>query len=153
MRTLKYYVPKLLTALFFFAIVSSCKAQSTPQQALLALSKRNHTLAIVDPATLKVLARIPVGEDPHEVIASADGKTAYVSIYGGGSLHTLNVIDLVAQKPLTDIDTRPLWGPHGLTVADGKVWFTAEGSKAIGRYDPSTSNLIGAWEQGKTERT
>src|SRR5258708_38833255 len=76
-----------------------CKAQSTPRQSLLALSKTDHTLAIVDPATLKVTARIPVGSDPHEVIASSDGKTAYVTIYGGGSLHELNMIDLVAQKP------------------------------------------------------
>jgi hypothetical protein len=88
-----------------------------------------------------VIARVPVGSDPHEVIATADGKTAYVTIYGGGSLHELNVIDLVAQKALPTIDTRPLFGPHGLTFADGKVWFTAEGSKAFGHYDPATGQL------------
>ncbi len=32
-------------------------AQDTPPNALLALSKKGHTLAIVDPATLKVLAQ------------------------------------------------------------------------------------------------
>lgn len=119
----------------------SLQAQSTPRKALLALSKADHVLAIIDPASLKVLARVPVGSDPHEVIASADGKTAWVTIYGGGSLHELNVIDLVAQKALPTIDTRPLYGPHGLTFADGKVWFTAEGSKAFGHYDPATSQL------------
>src|SRR4051812_26275098 len=125
---------------------AACNAQSTPRQSLLALSKTDHTLAIVDPATLKVLARIPVGSDPHEVIASSDGKTAYVTIYGGGSLHEINVIDLMAQKPLTNIDTRPLFGPHGLTFVNGKAWFTAEGSKAIGRYDPATGKLD--WSMG-----
>jgi YVTN family beta-propeller protein len=119
----------------------SLRAQSTPPKALLALSKSDHVLAIIDPVSLKVLARIPVGSDPHEVIASADGKTAWVTIYGGGSLHELNVIDLVGQKALPTIDTRPLYGPHGLTFADGKVWFTAEGSKAFGHYDPATSQL------------
>src|SRR5271157_2249887 len=64
-------------------------AQATPPAALLALSKHDHTLAIVDPATLKVVARIPVGDDPHEVVASADGRTAWVSNYGFGSFHTL----------------------------------------------------------------
>ncbi len=98
-------------------------------------------MAIVDPITLKVLARVPVGVDPHEVIASSDGKTAYVSIYGGGSLHTLNVIGLVAKKPLFNIDTRPLFGRHGLTFVNGMVWFTAEGSKAVGRYDPAAHKL------------
>ena len=42
---------------------------------------------------------VPVGDDPHEVIASADGRTAYISNYGCGAFHTLTVIDLVAQKP------------------------------------------------------
>ena len=126
--------------------VTECKAQSTPSRSLLALSKADHVLAIIDPVSLKVIARVPVGSDPHEVIASSDGKTAYVSIYGGGSLHELNVIDLVAQKPLTNIDTRPLNGPHGLTFAAGKVWFSAEGAKAVGRYDPATGKMD--WSMG-----
>jgi YVTN family beta-propeller protein len=123
-----------------------CAAQSTPQHALLALSKTDHTLAIVDPTTLKVIVRLPVGQDPHEVVASSDGKTAYVSIYGGGRFHELSVIDLVAQKALPSIDTRPLIGPHGLVFVGGKVWFTAEGSKAVGSYDPTSAKLD--WSMG-----
>jgi DNA-binding beta-propeller fold protein YncE len=130
----------------FINTATECNAQSTPKRSLLALSKANHTLAIVDPAILKVIARIPVGEDPHEVIASADGRTAYVCIYGGGSFHEINVIDLVAQKPLLNIDTRPLFGPHDITFVNGKAWFTAEGSKAVGRYDPVTGKLD--WSMG-----
>ena len=122
------------------------KAQNAQRGFLLALSKANHTLAIVDPATLTVVARMPVGEDPHEVIASADGKTAYVTIYGGGSLHEINVIDLVAKRPLQNIDTRPLYGPHGITFMNGKVWFSAEGSKAVGRYDPASGKVD--WSMG-----
>ena len=116
-------------------------AQNAPKETLLALSKRDHTLAIVDPGSLKVLSKVPVGNDPHEVIASADGKTAYVSNYGGGAYNTLAVIDLVAQKPLPQIDLGPLRGPHGLTFVGGKVWFTAEAAKAIGNYDPATAKV------------
>jgi len=116
-------------------------AQSTSPQALLALSKRDHTLAIVDPASLKVIAKAPVGPDPHEVVASSDGKTAYVSIYGGGRFHSLSVIDLVAQKSLPDIDTGALNGPHGLVFTGGKVWLTAEAAKAVARYDPVTARF------------
>jgi YVTN family beta-propeller protein len=98
-------------------------------------------LAIVDPATLKVIASAAVGQDPHEVIASSDGKTAYVSIYGGGAYHILSVVDLIAQKPLPDIDLGALNGPHGLAFVGGKLWFTAEGAKAIGRYDPASGKI------------
>src|SRR6202166_1497745 len=72
--------------------------QSTPSRSLLALSKRNHTLAIVDPNTLQVIARAPVGPDPHEVIASSDGKTAYVSIYGGGRHPALFLFGLLSLE-------------------------------------------------------
>ncbi len=150
MKKLKQYQLRLiaisLVVMTSFYLATSCSAQSTPHGSLLALSKNNHTLAIVDPSTFKVMAKVPVGEDPHEVIASSDGKTAYVSIYGGGSLHTINVIDLVAQKRLPDIDTKPLFGPHGLVFVNNKLWFTAEGSKAIGRYDPSTNKI--EWSMG-----
>ncbi len=120
---------------------SMANAQPTPKSALLVLSKRDRTLAIVDPATLKVVARVPVLEDPHEVIASSDGKTAYVSDYGGGRYHTLSVVDLSAQTPLPPIDLGPLNGPHGLTFVAGETWFTAEGAKVIGRYDPASKKV------------
>src|SRR5439155_11438799 len=143
MKNLKSHFFRLMAVHAF--VLTECNAQSS-HGSLLALSKTDHTLAIVDPVSLNVITRIPVGSDPHEVIASSDGKMAYVTIYGGGSLHELNIIDLVAQKPLTNFDTRPLFGPHGLTFVSGKAWFTAEGSKCIGRYDPATGKLD--WSMG-----
>jgi len=116
-------------------------AQPTSRSALLALSKQDHTLSIIDPGTLRVLAAVPVGDDPHEVIASADGRTAYVSNYGFGAFHTLSVVDLVGQKRLDSIDLGALRGPHGLDFELGKVWFTAEVAKAIGSYDPETGKI------------
>jgi YVTN family beta-propeller protein len=115
--------------------------ESTPREALLVLSKGDHTLAIVDPTTGKVVAKAPSGEDPHEVVASDDGKFAYISNYGGGAFNTITVIDLVDQKVAKTIHLGALWGPHGLDYAGGKVWFTAEAAKAIGSYDPAESSI------------
>lgn len=129
----------LLVFLLFAAAFLA--AQTAPKATLLALSKRDHTLAIIDPGNLKVLGRVPVGNDPHEVIASSDGKTAYVSNYGGGAFNTLAVIDVVNQKALPEIDLGPLRGPHGLVFVGGKVWFTAEAAKAFGSYDPASGNV------------
>lgn len=130
------------TLLIWIAFMqTSVTAQSADKGTLLALSKHDHTLALVDPATLGVLAKLPVGEDPHEVVASADGNTAYVSIYGDGRFHTLSVLDLVARKALPEIDTGALSGPHGLFWRDDKLWFTAEGAKVVARYDPATGKI------------
>jgi len=116
-------------------------AADTPQTMLLALAKTDQTLSIVDPVTLSVIAKIPSGPDPHEVIASTDGKVAYISNYGGGSFNTITPVDLVQQKALPVIDLGALRGPHGLAFVAGKLWFTAEGAKVVGSYDPATKTI------------
>ena len=98
-----------------------------------------------------MIARMPSGPDPHEVAASADGRFAYISNYGGGAYNTLTVVDLVEQKTLTPVDLGPMRGPHGLMFVGGKVWFTAEAAKAIGSYDPQTKKidwLMGTGQNG-----
>ena len=74
-----------------------------PSAVLLVLSKADQTLSVVDPATLKVLGRMPSGPDPHEVAVSADGRFAYVSNYGGGGgYNTLTMADLYARQGLIE---------------------------------------------------
>lgn len=118
-------------------------AAQTPSPAFLVLEKEKRTLAIIDPSTLKIVARVPAGDDPHEVAVSVDGKTAYITNYGAFAtpLHTISVIDLSAQKPLPPIDLGALRAPHGIQTVDDKVYFTAEGSKVIGRYDPAIGKV------------
>jgi YVTN family beta-propeller protein len=108
---------------------------------LLVISKQAHTLAVVDSVSLKVMGTAPVGEDPHEVIASTDGRTAYVSNYGFGAFYTLTMIDLKTIRPKGVVDLGALRGPHGLVFVGGKPWFTAEAAKAVGRYDPASGKV------------
>ncbi len=119
---------------------------ATPSPALLVLSKAEGALAIVDPATLKVVAKVPTGAVPHEVAASPDGKWAVVTNYGAErSGTTLSTIDLKAQKETHRVDILPLRSPHGiLATQDGKFVFTAEGSNAIATYDP-VKNEVAGW--------
>ena len=128
----------LLTAV---AILASFALAQTP--SLLVLSKTDHTVSIVDPASLQVVARLPSGPDPHEIIASDDGKLAYISNYGGldSTLNTISVVDLVARKALPPIDLGAIRSTHGLAFAGGKLYFTAETNKIIGRYDPATQRV------------
>ena len=125
-------LPFLLTATGF--------AADLPSPTLLVLNKTEATLTIVDPNTGKVTGRIPTGQGPHEVVV--DGRTAFVTNYGSGQApgNSLSVIDLLAQKERR-FDVAPLVRPHGIAVAAGKVWFTAEGSKLIARFDPQANKL------------
>src|SRR5215831_8753037 len=121
-----------------------------PAQTLLVLNKEG-TLAIVDPNARKVLGTVRTGDQPHEV--ETDGKLAYVSNYGGGTTpgKTLSVIDIGERKELHRVDLTPLGRPHGLWVAGGKCYFTAEASKIIGRYDPDTNRVD--WMLGTGQNT
>src|SRR5437899_12885743 len=65
-------IPTLIVAIVLGTAIEA-PAQSTPPRSLLALSKRDHTLAIVNPDNLQVIAQAPVGPDPQDVNASSDG--------------------------------------------------------------------------------
>jgi YVTN family beta-propeller protein len=137
---------KSISALFLLALIFLANpapaASQTLSPALLVLNKEDATLSIIDPGTLKTVAQIPVGEGPHEIAASDDGKFAFVANYGArapGS--TISVIDLAAQKELRRVDLGALRRPHGIAFADGKVWFTAEDNKLIARYDPASNQI------------
>jgi YVTN family beta-propeller protein len=124
-------------------LMASLAGAQTPSPALLVLEKSDNTLAIVDPTSFEILARVPAGQDPHEIVASPDGKLAYISNYGGSdsTLDTISVVDLVAHKALPAIHLGALHSAHGLAFAGGKLYFTAETNKAIGRYDPATQSV------------
>jgi YVTN family beta-propeller protein len=111
---------------------------------LLVINKGDNTLAIIDAATLNILGTAPSGPDPHEVVASADGRLAYITNYNasnGGFASSLSVVDLVARTALPPIDLGALTRPHGITLADGKIYFSAEGAKVVARYDPATRRV------------
>ncbi|HEX8127485.1 MAG TPA: hypothetical protein VF527_00050 [Pyrinomonadaceae bacterium] len=121
------------------------------EAVLLVLNKADNTLAIVDPSALKVVARVPVGEGPHEVVASADGRTAYVGNYGTQAVigSSLSVIDIAARRETKRIDLGALRRPHGIVEAGGKIYFTAEANRAVARYDPATDKVD--WLMGTGE--
>lgn len=127
----------LLTVTVSFAVAQ------VPSPVLLVLEKSDKSMAIVDPSTLKVIGRVPAGEDPHEIVASEDGKYAYITNYGAfqNPQHTLSIADLSTLKALPAVDLGALRAPHGIELVNGRVYFTAEGSKVIGRYDPATRHV------------
>jgi YVTN family beta-propeller protein len=140
------------TSFLLIAAVFALAAAETPSPALLVLNKEG-SLAIIDPATKQIAATVRVGESPHEAAASSDGKLAFVSNYGGGTNpgHTLSVIDLATQKEIHRVELGVLRQPHGLAFADGKLYFTAEVNKIIGRYDPATNQVD--WLLGTGQNT
>jgi YVTN family beta-propeller protein len=86
--------------------------------ALLVLEKGTRSLAIVDPDRLEIVARVAAGDDPHEVVASEDGRFAYITILErakGGDVSGWTMTHVPVGK-----------GPEGFDVSpDGKELWAA----------------------------
>lgn len=155
--------------LFALPLIVGCLAMSNagsppPTAAhgvLLVANKAEHTLGIIDPEAGKQVATVPEGGvTGHEVIASPDGRFAYVPIYGdsgvgkpGSDGSNLIVVDIAARKIVGNVDFghgvrphSPLFGPK-----DGLLYVTTELEKSISVIDPKTMKIVGAVPTGRPE--
>ena len=141
---MRYLRSLLLSTILFLLVFTNitCAQTDTGGPLVLVLNKAGASLTILDATTMEVKGTVGVGESPHEVVTSADGKTAFVANYGAqtpGS--TLSVIDLAGMKEIRRVDLSPLLRPHGIQEIGGKIYFTAETNRAIARYDPGTNKV------------
>jgi YVTN family beta-propeller protein len=121
-------------ALLPILLLLACTATA---DTLLVVNKRDATLALVDPATMKVTGKIATGEEPHEVAVSEDGKIAVVCNYGTGAKPgtSLTVVDIAAKRELRRFALPGLSRPHGIQAVGSRFYITFEGSRAVARYD------------------
>lgn len=131
-------MPVKIFTVALISLVLGCGArgQSAATGSLLVLNKADNTLAVINPATLRMVATVPTGEGPHEMTVSADGKLAFVANYGAKTHgHSISVIDIAARKEIRRVELGPLLRPHGIEEKDGKVYFISELTRTVGRYD------------------
>lgn len=142
---------KTLASFLGVLLLASMVAHAQNTARLLVLNKEDATLAIVDPSSGKVLATVPTGQGPHELVVSTDGKYAFASNYGTGPEpgSTISMIDIAAGKELRRIDVSPLRRPHGLAFQNGKLYFSAEANRKIARYDPAANKVDWEFETGQ----
>ena len=153
---------RISRALGLAIMLAGAAAVATAQQGkLLVAQKGEQNLAIVDPAAGKVVGAVPEGGNTgHEVVASPDGKLAYVPIYGNSGVgqpgtdgSNMVVIDIAAQKVVGNLDFghgvrphMPLFGPK-----DGMLYVTTELDKTISIIDPRTLKIVGTIPTGQPE--
>lgn len=101
-------------------------------------------IAYVNLASGQVVARVPVGREPHELAVSSDGKYAVATNTGANSDpgNTLSLIDVVKRKEIRRVNLGPMYKPHGVVYRDGRFYFTAEDSRVVGAYDPVTDHVV-----------
>lgn len=138
-----FTLSSLVVLLYCFGSNTSAQKEVAAQSLLLVLNKAENTLSIIDSGSLKELAKVPTGEGPHEVVASGDGKLAFVANYGTQQVvgSSISIIDLATKKEIKKIDLGALRRPHGIVEIGGKVYFSCEVNRAIARYDIKTDKI------------
>ncbi len=124
--------------------------QQEPQGVLIVANKSGDNVHFVDRATGEVLAELPAGEQPHEVVVSTDGATAVVANYGtrDNPGNTLSVYDVGEARLVTTIDLGEHYFPHGMQWMPQRPWImlTAEGSGKLLIVDILNHQVVQAFE-------
>ena len=145
--------------------MSASDSQSSSAGALtgylLTANKGAQSLGIIDTEAGKQLAEVPEGGiTGHEVIASPDGRLAYVPIYGNSGVgkagtdgHNMVVIDIASQKVVGDVDFGHGVRPHCpvFNHKTGMLYVTTEIDKTISVIDPKTLKIIETVPTGQEE--
>jgi YVTN family beta-propeller protein len=131
-------------------------------QSLLVANQGNATLSVIDAASGKqvVVEEKTPGVHGHEVIASADGKTAFLPIYGSTGVgkpgidgHEMLVIDVPTHAIVGRVDFGHGVRPHQ-PVLDAKrhlLYVTTELDNAVTVIDTRTQKIVGKVPTGAAE--
>ena len=116
---------------------------------LIVTAKTAHKVHFLDAETLTLSKTIDMPGSTHELALSADGRTAYGSVYGDGIFikrvnpdRRIVVIDLPSQSLTRVIDLGATYAPHGVMMDQaGAVWCSGELGNAVLVIDPATDKV------------
>jgi DNA-binding beta-propeller fold protein YncE len=128
---------------------------------LLVDNKGDCTMSIIDPVSNKQIAAIQEdGVTGHEVVASPDGRRAFVPIYGNSGVgkpgtdgQLIRVMDLEKQAIVGTIDFGRGVRPHCARMGprNGLLYVTTELDQCITIIDPGTLKILGTVPTGQPE--
>jgi DNA-binding beta-propeller fold protein YncE len=116
---------------------------------LIVTAKTAHKVHFLDAATLTMTGTLDMPGSTHELALSADGRTAYGTVYGDGIFikrvnpdRRIVVIDLPSKSLARVIDLGAVYAPHGVMMDEtGTLWSSAELGNAVLAIDPATDRV------------
>ena len=159
--TMRYSLIILIVTISLMSNSFDTRAATASRGALLVANKGDHTLGIVDPEAAQQIATVPEeGITGHEVVASSDGRIAFVPIYGNSGVgkpgtdgSNMVVIDIATRKILSSVDFGHGVRPHCAVLGpkDGLLYVTTEIDKTVTIIDPKTFQIVGSIPTGQPE--
>jgi DNA-binding beta-propeller fold protein YncE len=128
---------------------------------LLVANKAANTLGLIDPDSAKQIATVAEsGITAHEVVASPDGKLAFVPIYGNSGVgkpgtdgSAIDVVDLESRRTIQTIKFDRGVRPHCPVIGpkDGMLYVTTELKQSVTVIDPRAFKIVGEIPTGQPE--
>jgi YVTN family beta-propeller protein len=135
----------------------AAQADETGTETMIVVQKGDDSLAFFEGATGVLRKRVEVGKKPHEIELSADGKLAYVTLYGidrytedleGG--RAIAIVDLDARRKTGEIDLGRFRRPHGIARGkSGRLYVTCDRPPALVVVDPGARKVVGHVDVGQ----
>jgi DNA-binding beta-propeller fold protein YncE len=119
-----------------------CVVYERSQNLLYVTTELDQAVTIIDPRTLKMMGKIPTGQEQSHMLAiSHDGRRGYTANVGPG---TVSVLDLTARKLITTIPIATT--TQRISVSnDDKMVFTADQMVPRLAVIDTSTNKIGSW--------
>ncbi len=117
---------------------STVHAQGTTTRVYVTNSKGDDVTAI-DPATMKVVASIKVGDNPHGLIASPDRRTLYISVEGTDELVA---VDIATNQVKWRVKVGRAPNEVSITRDGRKIFVPLRNDAAIDVVDTTTMKVI-----------
>lgn len=113
------------------AYASNTLALANDGRTIVAANLINNSMTILIPAFDRVVAEIPVGDDPRTVALTLDNARALVANHGDG---TLSVVSMTDQEVTATIPVGSL--PYGVVTNNNEIAYVSlEGSDQISEVD------------------
>lgn len=120
---------------------------SPDNQLGLAVGAGDGTITVIDLATKTVHKVISVGNTPHNVCFSANGKQAFVTLQGGGSIA---VLDMQTLEKTDEFSLPGMDQPHNLALSeDGKTLWIRDFTHQVAAVDLSTHKILATISVGQ----
>ena len=147
---MKSTAPAVLSALCAAALAAAA------QPDLLVVEKKNNSVGFYTSAGQRV-GEVLVGETPHEVALSRDGRFAYVSDngvlwmdYEGPGGNTISIIDLQLRRRVGTLPLGKFHRPHGIGLdpRSSRAFVTSENPDRIVLVDLDARAVIKDYDNG-----
>jgi len=102
-------------------------------------NEKDGGVTVIDPATLKVAAKIPTGAGGHDIVLSSDSSFAFVS---NRESETISVIDVQKLAKLNDVKVGP--GPASMALSElsKAIYVASESDGSITVIDEQNQKVI-----------